>query len=55
MTQPKGLIKHIDERCYEAYKNGMNEDEISEKVGIPVISVREAIRRKIIKENRENI
>lgn len=48
MTQPKGLIQYINERCYELYKNGMSEDEISEGVGIPVIRVKEAIHGKLI-------
>lgn len=54
MAKLKELIQYIDARCYELYKNDMSEEEISEKVSIPVIRVREAIRRKIIKENREN-
>lgn len=54
MTQPKGLIQYINSRCYELYKNGMSEEEISEKVGIPAIRVREAIRKEIIKENTED-
>lgn len=54
MTQPKGLIKHIDERCYEAYKNGMSVEEISEEVGIPSLHVRQGIRREKIKENNED-
>lgn len=51
MTQPKGLIQHINARCYELYKNGMSVEEISEEVGIPIIRVKEAIqRRKVIKK-----
>lgn len=49
MTQPKGLIQHIDARCFELYKNGMSEEKISEEVGIPVIRVKEAIQREKVK------
>lgn len=45
MTQPKGLIQHINARCYELYKNGMSVEEISEEVGIPQLLVKKSIRR----------
>ena len=48
MEEPKGLIQVIDVRCCELYKNGMSVQEISEKVGIPIIRVREAIHGKLI-------
>ena len=48
MTQPKGLIQHIDARCCELYKNGMSVEKISEEVGIPIIRVKEAIHGKLI-------
>ena len=48
MEESKGLIQVIDVRCCELYKNGMSVQEISEKVGIPIIRVREAIHGKLI-------
>ncbi len=45
MTQPKGLIQHINARCYELYKNGVSVEEISEEVGIPQLLVKKSIRR----------
>lgn len=48
MKEPKGLIEVINDKCCKLYKNGMSEEEISEKVGIPVIRVREAIHGKLI-------
>ena len=49
MTQPNGLIQIVDARCYELFKNGMSEEEISEDVGIPIIRIREAIEREVLK------
>ena len=54
MTQPKGLIQHIDARCFELYKNGMSVEGISEKVGISELRVRESIKREKAKENNMN-
>ncbi len=48
MKESKGLIEVINDKCCELYKNGMNEEEISEEVGISVIRVREAIHGKLI-------
>ncbi len=45
MTKPKGLIQVVNARCYELYKNGMSEEEISKEVGIPQLLVKKAIRR----------
>lgn len=54
MTKPKGLIQHINERCYELYKNGMSAEEIAEEVGISELRVRESIKIKRIRENSMN-
>lgn len=54
MTKSKGLIQHIDERCYELYKKGMSAGEIAEEVGIPVFLVIKAIEREKAKENNMN-
>lgn len=54
MIKPKGLIQHINERCYELYKNGMSAEEIAEEVGISELRVRESIKIKRIRENSMN-
>ena len=54
MEEPKGLIQVVNARCYELYKNSINEEKISEEVGIPVIRVKEAIQREKVKENIED-
>lgn len=54
MTQPKGLIKHIDERCYEAYKNGMSVEEIAIEMSIPEFLVIKAIAREKAREHNMN-
>ena len=54
MEEPKGLIQIIDARCFELYKNDMSVEEISEEFGIPVIRVRQGIRREKNKENIED-
>ena len=54
MEEPKGLIQIIDARYFELYKNDMSVEEISEEVGIPVIRVRQGIRREKNKENIED-
>lgn len=50
MIKPKGLIQHINERCYELYKNGMSAEEIAEEVGISELRVRESIKIERIRE-----
>lgn len=54
MTQPKGLIQYINEKCYELYKNGMSIEEIAEEVDISVLRVRDAIKIKNLEENNMN-
>ena len=58
MTQPKGLIQHINARCYKLYKNGVSVEEISEEVGIHQLLVKKSIRRikmnEKLKENSMN-
>lgn len=54
MIKPKGLIQHINERCYELYKNGMSAEEIAEEVGISELRVRESIKIKRLRENSMN-
>ncbi len=54
MTKPKGLIQVVNARCYELYKNGMSEEEISEEVGISELRVRESIKIERMKENSMN-
>lgn len=54
MIKPKGLIQHINERCYELYKNDMSVEEIAEEVGISEVRVRESIKIERIRENSMN-
>lgn len=54
MAKPKGLIQHIDEMCYELYKNDMSVEEIAEEVGISELRVRESIKIERIRENSMN-
>lgn len=54
MIKPKGLIQHINERCYELYKNGMSAEDIAEEVGISELRVRESIKIKRLRENSMN-
>ena len=55
MEEPKGLIQVINARCYELYKNGMSEKEISEQVGIPQLLVKKSIRRIKMNEKLKEI
>lgn len=54
MTKPKGLIQHINERCYELYKNDMSVEEIAVEVGISELRVRESIKIERMRENSMN-
>ena len=58
MTKPKGIIQVVNARCYELYKNGMSEKEISEQVGIHQLLVKKSIQRikmnEKLKENSMN-
>lgn len=54
MADLKGLIQHIDEKCYGYYKNDMSVEEIAIEMNIPELLVIKAIAREKAKENSMN-
>lgn len=55
MADLKGLIQHIDEKCYGYYKNDMNVEEIAVEMDIPEFLVIKAIAREKAKEIKNNM
>ena len=54
MADLKGLIQHIDEKCYGYYKNDMSVEEIAIEMNIPELLVIKAIAREKAREHKMN-
>ena len=55
MTKPKGLIQHIDEKCYGHYKNDMSVEEIAKEMDITELRAMQSITREKAKEIKNNM
>ena len=54
MADLKGLIQHIDEKCYGYYKNDMSVEEIAIEMDIPELLVVKGIAREKAREHKMN-
>ena len=55
MEEPKGLIQHIDEKCYGHYKNDMSVEEIAKEMDITELRAMQSITREKAKEIKNNM
>ena len=55
MADLKGLIQHIDEKCYGHYKNDMSVEEIAKEMDITELRAMQSITREKAKEIKNNM